>query len=126
MIDTHTRVAAILHIVLGLMTLACLAFVTVVFGLMGWFLHGQLAPASVGAFLAGIGLLVMGVIGSLGLAQALAGALLLRGRPGARIAVIVFGVLSLANVPIGTVVGAYTLWALLREPPAPPAAVPAA
>jgi hypothetical protein len=33
--------------------------------------------------------------------------------------VIAFGVLQLLNFPIGTVIGVYTLWALLGKRPAP-------
>ena len=52
-------------------------------------------------------------------ACALLGTLLLGGSPVGKVLTIIFSVLGLLNIPIGTVVGVYSLWALLREIPPP-------
>ncbi len=48
--------------------------------------------------------------------------MLLGGSTAGRVITIVFSVLELINLPFGTVVGIYSLWALLREVPRPVAA----
>lgn len=56
--------------------------------------------------------LVLVVLG----AGSLSGGLgLLRSRMWARTVLVVMGVLNLTNVPIGTLLGGYTLWVLLRD-----------
>ena len=45
--------------------------------------------------------------------------MLLNGSPAGKVITIIFSVLGLLNIPIGTVVGIYSLWALLREIPQP-------
>jgi hypothetical protein len=52
-------------------------------------------------------------------AEIAAGIALLKGSLTGRVFVIAFGVLHLLNFPLGTVIGIYTLWALLRTQPAP-------
>jgi hypothetical protein len=58
-------------------------------------------------------------VGLLSFAAAVAGAVigwgLLTWQPWARLAAIVFGCISLVEVPFGTALGVYTLWALLPE-----------
>ena len=52
--------------------------------------------------------------------EIIAGIALLKGSPTGRVFVLAFGVLQLLNFPIGTVIGIYTLWALLGTRPAQP------
>ena len=54
----------------------------------------------------------------LGLGQMIAGICLLGGGRTARGFVIAFGILHLINIPLGTALGAYALWALLGQRPA--------
>ena len=66
---------------------------------------------------------VMGIIGplvciflaALGLPGLVTGYGLLRRKPWARVLAIVVGALNLVNVPIGTVIGAYTIWVMAQE-----------
>jgi hypothetical protein len=41
---------------------------------------------------------------------------LLTVKPWARVLALVIGILNLANVPIGTIIGAYACWVLLQQP----------
>jgi hypothetical protein len=54
-------------------------------------------------------LMVLSVPGIIG------GIWLLKRRPWARILVIVVGVLALIDIPLGTALGAYTLWGLMHD-----------
>ena len=105
-IDTHVRVAAWLHIALGVLWVCILAFFGLFFGAMG---------ALVGATASGsdAGVLAFPVLEIVG------GVMLLSGSTAGRVITILFSVLELINVPFGTVVGIYSLWALLREIPQP-------
>lgn len=107
----HIRVVGWLHIVLALILAAAGIFLFLLFAGIG----------------AGSGdMEAMGILGAIGFASAvfmflialpgfLAGYGILNLRPWARILGIVVGILDLAAVPIGTVVGGYTLWILFEK-----------
>jgi uncharacterized membrane protein (DUF2068 family) len=59
--------------------------------------------------------LVSGLLGVLSIPGIIAGYGLLRRRMWARYLALVIGFLSLFNVPLGTLVGGYTIWVLLPE-----------
>jgi hypothetical protein len=59
----------------------------------------------------------IGLFALLALVELVAAICYLRGSKGARIWLIVFNVLFLFNFPVGTALGGYCLWALLRRPP---------
>jgi hypothetical protein len=121
-LDTHTRVAACLHIVLGVLGLL---FLLAMGALVGAF--GALGPdfgidRQIAEWVGGVGILFIGLVALLPVLEIVGAVLLLRGSDTGRLFTIVFSVLSLVNIPIGTVIGAYSLWALLRaKPPLPPA-----
>lgn len=120
-LDIHTRVVAALHIVCGLLTLAVplaiAAFFTAFFNFAP-----NLGDQGVIGLITAIGGAILIPFILLGLGQMVAGICLLGGGRTARGFVIAFGILHLINIPIGTAIGAYTLWALLR--PAPPPVAP--
>ncbi len=62
-----------------------------------------------------VGVVVGGFMAVLGLPGLLAGIGLLRRRNWGRILGIIVSFLNLLNVPIGTIVGAYSLWVLLQD-----------
>lgn len=64
----------------------------------------RVAGAAIGIFL-----------GVLGLPGIIAGYGLLMRRTWGRILGIVIGILNIVNVPVGTIVGAYTIWILLQD-----------
>ncbi|MCK9687709.1 hypothetical protein [Scleromatobacter humisilvae] len=121
-LDIHTRVAACLHIVLavlGLLFLLAMAALVGAFGALGpnYGIDRQIAD-----WVGGVGILLIALFALLPVLEIIGAVLLLRGNDTGRIFTIVFSVLSLVNIPIGTAVGAYSLWALLRaKPPLPPA-----
>jgi hypothetical protein len=62
-----------------------------------------------------VGTFVAGLLAVLGLPGIVAGFGLLRRQQWARYLAIVVGIFNLVNFPIGTIVGAYTLWVLFQE-----------
>jgi len=114
--DIHIKIAAALHIACGALTLMVTAVVAL-------FLGGFAALADFDARLLTVAATLGGVIAfffvALGLAELIAGVCCLQGSRGARVWLIVFSVLGLFNIPLGTAIGIYSLWALLRERPAP-------
>jgi hypothetical protein len=131
--DTHGKIAAGLHIANGIFFVLCALFAGLFLGGMAAFAGHQTAdPHAQGflALLAGFSGLLFGSIALLGAAEIVAAVCYLRGSDGARIMLVVFSVLALLNLPIGTVIGIYALWALLRPEavarPAAPALAPQA
>jgi hypothetical protein len=123
-LDTHARVAAVLHIVLAclsLMVLLAIAAVVGAFGALGpsWGVDRELAT-----WVGGIGMMVVALFALTAITELVGAVMLLRGSDFGRVMTMVFSGLQLFNIPIGTAVGAYSLWALLRRdaPVAPPAA----
>ena len=124
-IDTHVRVAAWLHIALGILWVSIGLFFGLFFGafgtLMGAASHGS--ATGIVALIAGFGFALFLIIMAFPTLEIVGGVLLLRGSPVGRVITIVFSVLELINFPFGTAVGVYSLWALLREaPPSVPVA----
>jgi hypothetical protein len=111
----HIQIVAALHIALGVLSLLGATIVFIVFGVAGSIIISQgehqaagilsIIAVAIGVFLAAISL--PGIIG---------GWALLTGRSWGRPLILVLGVLDLINIPLGTALGIYTLWALLREP----------
>jgi hypothetical protein len=111
--DIHRQVAGWLAIVMGLLGLVTIATIVLIFGsiaaLVG--LDGQLANV-----LASIGGIVAGLLALFALADIVAGIFYLRGSTFAKFWLILSNLLFLFAVPVGTAVGAYSLWAILRTP----------
>jgi hypothetical protein len=113
---THIKVIAVLHIVFGALGLLA--------GMAGMLFFGGLA-GFVGAtdhssdswmavpVLGSIGGIILVIALVLSLPSLIAGIGLLQFRPWARIMMIVLSVLHIFNVPFGTALGVYGLWALL-------------
>ena len=121
-IDTHVRVAAVLHIVMACLGLLFLLVVGAMVGAFGALGSDWGVPRDVAAWVGGIGLILVVAFALLVIAEFVGAVLLLQGSESGRIITIVFSVLSLLNLPFGTAIGAYSLWALLREQPPVPAA----
>jgi hypothetical protein len=122
-LDTHIRVAAWLHIVQGALAVCVIAFLGMIFGFAGAAagasVHGR--DASIMAWVASFGVALFAFILAFPLLEIVGGVMLLGGSTAGRVITLVFSVLGLINIPIGTVIGVYSLWALLREAPAAPA-----
>lgn len=106
--DKHLPILAWLHVAMGGLFILSGLFVLVFFGGIG------LASGEREAFaiLAVIGAAVAFFLFLVGLPGILAGWGLLNRRLWARTLAIILGILNLVNVPLGTALGAYTLWLL--------------
>lgn len=113
--DVHIRVVAVLHMIAGALGVLTVAVVSLFFGVVATLIPVHQFPFSL---LLGFGAALALVFAALGLAEFVAGFMLLKGGSGAKTVCVLFGVLQLLNVPFGTAMGVYTLWALLRTEPA--------
>ena len=115
--DTHVKVLAALDIALGIMGLFGAAVMVIVFGI------GATAVGASGEPDAAFALPIIGITGIalvtflvlLSLPGIIIGIGLIRLRPWSRIAAIVFSILSLTLLPVGTLVGVYGLWVLFAK-----------
>lgn len=107
----HITAVAVLQILLGAFGLLAAAFVFVTI-LGGGFLSGDLRAMAITSVVAtiGAGYLVVvslpGIVGGFGL---------LRGKPWARVLLLVVAAFEVFHVPFGTALAAYTFWVLLSE-----------
>jgi hypothetical protein len=128
--ETHVKVVAVLNIIFGGLGLLGAAVVLLVFGGAAGLVRSQPGIEPEAGLAAGIVGLVGGaiflVVLVLSLPCLLGGIGLLRRREWARILVIVLSALNLLNIPIGTVIGAYSLWVLLARETQPLFAKPSA
>ena len=125
-LDIHVRIAAILHIVMAGIALPVLLVIGAIVAAIGTFGMSMGIERELAAWIGGVGVLVIALLASIVIAEIVGAVLLLRGSELGRAMTIVFSALHLINIPIGTAIGAYSLWALLREvPPPQPASAPA-
>jgi hypothetical protein len=115
--QSHVKLLAILNIVFGSLLVLGGVIVMVVLGSIG--LAGAASTNSDDAavalpILGGIGGIIFVVLLIIGLPQILAGWGLLNYKPWARILTIVLSVLHLFSFPLGTALGIYGLWVLLK------------
>ena len=111
----HVTAVGILHIGLGVMGLAAAAIVlasTVGPGMIALMVEGDAVPLGILALIGGsiatflFVLSVPGIVGGIGL---------LKYKPWARYLILVVGAFNLINIPVGTLVGIYTLVVLLLD-----------
>lgn len=111
--DIHARIAAILHIVLNLISFCLLCFIAVpMSGILHSDVHTMFSDAA-----SAIMMVVLMAAALLSIVSIFASIAFLRGSSVARIVLIVLGIMDLFAFPVGTVLGIYTLWALLRRHP---------
>jgi hypothetical protein len=113
----HVKIIGILHIAFGALVVLAGVIVLIVMGGIaagvGTAAHNSDDYVAV-PILGGIGGMVFIVCMVLGLPGIIGGIGLLQFKPWARILVIVLSVLDLFNIPFGTALGIYGLWALLN------------
>jgi hypothetical protein len=107
----HITILGWLYIVFGALGLFGALFILLVMGGTGM-LAGD---AQTAALLSGIGLFVAVIVAILSVPSILAGWGLLKRKSWSRLLAIVIGALNLLNVPIGTAIGIYTIWALTQN-----------
>ena len=119
---SHVRILGILHIVYGFLLFSIITMLSLVIGVAAHFAgHSYMPFAHAYAlgpelvlrhiplwaltFLAPLMIGIPGIIGGIGL---------LLKRSWARIVIMIIGLLCLLDFPLGTALGAYTLWVLLQ------------
>lgn len=108
-VEKHVTVLGWLHIGLNLAML--FIGVVVFFILIG---AGVLsADGEAMSILAVIATFVLGIMAVLAVPGIVAGWGLLKRKSWARLLALIIGILGLMNIPFGTILGAYTIWALL-------------
>ncbi|WP_342114162.1 hypothetical protein [Pseudoduganella sp. OTU4001] len=112
MLDNHSKITAVLHIIMGAFLLLTLIFFTLFFGGMAALAHAEVPFIG---WLAGLGAFIAGLFALYGVGQIAAAISYLNGSAIGRTFLIIFSVISLFNFPIGTAAGGYSLWALLRK-----------
>lgn len=113
--DTHVKVAAWLRIVYGGLGLLGAIVVLVFFGGLGVLVGisgGQDAAAA--PWITVFGAFMAAFVGLMALPGLITGWGLLNHRPWARIVNIVLSAPDLFNVPVGTALGAYSLWVMFN------------
>lgn len=113
---THVKIIGILHLVMGGLGVLTGLFVMLFFGsiagLVGLSGNSNDSLTAI-PILGGIGGFIFLILLVLSLPSLIAGVGLIRLRPWARMLTIVLSVLHLFNIPFGTALGVYGLWALL-------------
>ena len=113
---THIQIVAALHIAMGALSLLGAIAVFALLGLAGGIVGSQGQHEAAGII--GIVAVVLGgFLAVLALPGIIGGWALFAGRSWGRPFVMVLGVIHLINIPFGTALGIYTLWALFHEPP---------
>ena len=110
-LQRHVPILGWLHIAGGALFVLCGLFVFSFFTGIG-VASGE---ADAMRILGIVGLSAGSFLVVLGLPALAAGYGLLKRRPWARMLTLVLGILNLINIPIGTVMGVYTLWVLLDD-----------
>lgn len=107
----HRIIAACLHAALSAMVLSCVTFL--------WFAAAELAPVFEGSFIPDLfvmfGRPLAVALLAVAALQMVAAIAVVRGRKWGRIVLACFSIALLAMFPVGTAIGAYALWALLRQ-----------
>ena len=108
--DQHVTVLSILYIGCGALFL-CAAGIVFVFVVGGGLLSGEAEAIWITS---GVGTVIAVFLTMLGAPGIVGGIGLLKRAEWARILVLVLGFLNLVNFPLGTLLGIYTIWALMR------------
>ncbi|MBV9087664.1 MAG: hypothetical protein JOY79_09280 [Acidobacteriaceae bacterium] len=114
MVETHVKILGVLYIVIGALGVAASLVLLGLFGGIAGLSHsgGHPNAAPVIGF---IGLSVMLVILAISAPSIVAGVGLLKFQPWARILTLILSALHLFSIPIGTALGVYGLWVLLKR-----------
>lgn len=113
--EKHITILGALYIAFGIigLLLALVAFVAIVGG-------GAIAgDAQVLAITGTVGSVVALIILALSIPDLIAGIGLLQRKPWGRVFGLILGCLNLFNIPFGTILGIYTIWALLKDETVP-------
>ena len=110
------QIVAALHIAMGALSLLGAIAVFALLAMAGGIVVSQ-GEHEAGGIIGVVAVVLGGFLAVLALPGIIGGWALFAGRSWGRPFVMVLGVIHLINIPFGTALGIYTLWALLREPP---------
>jgi hypothetical protein len=119
----HVQAVAALNIAAGALYLMGAVLVFIFMGMASGIVISQGQHEAAGV----IGIVAVALfcfLSVLGLPSVIGGWALYAGKSWGKPLVLVLAILHLPNVPLGTALGVYTLWALLREEPQPQIAAP--
>ena len=112
--NTHVKAVGILHIIYGLMLLGLAMTIFFGLGIAGTLAFSQ-GEQEAATLLGVLGTGLSGLFAFLSLPNIIGGWALLAGKGWGRILLIVMGFVHLIDIPIGTALGIYTIWALMRH-----------
>ena len=114
---THVKALGVIYIVMGAIGILGALTVLLVFGGLAGLAGGVTEPEARFAvpILGGLGGFLFLIVLVLSLPAVIAGIGLLQFKPWGRILGIIMSAINLLNVPIGTAIGIYGLWALLNR-----------
>ena len=109
--DKHLQIVAVLHIALGILGLCFAAGVFFIFIGAGMLAddHEAMTVLSI------VGTVIAGLTGITSVPSIIGGMGLWRRRAWGRLLLIVVSVFDLLNIPVGTALGAYSLWVLFQD-----------
>lgn len=115
--EQHVKIISVIDIVFGILGVIAGVIMTFAFIVGGAVVGtaGEQGAGGLGALVASLGLVGGLFVMGLGALEIVVGVHLRDHRPWARIAQIIYGVISLPGFPIGTVFGVYVLWAMLNK-----------
>ena len=111
--EQHIKILGWLYIAFGAIGLLAGVVIMLGAGLAG-VAAGAQGEAGAGLAAGGVGVIVALVVAVLSLPNLIAGWGLLKRKSWSRILAIVIGAISLLSIPVGTMLGIYTLWALTK------------
>jgi hypothetical protein len=107
----HVTVAGALRIGMGVLGLLIAAFVFIAI-VGGGLISGDRDAIAITSV---VGTVIGGFFGLISLPNIIAGWGLIRFKPWARILTLILAALDLVNVPVGTLLGIYTIWVILQD-----------
>jgi hypothetical protein len=116
--QTHVKVLGVIYLALGGLLLVLALFLAVTVGGVAGIIGVSADPEDAAIAIPVLGLAgtaLAAFFGLFGLPSLIVGYGLINYRPWARVVGIVLSAISLINIPIGTIVGAYALWVLLNK-----------
>lgn len=116
--QTHVKVLGVVYLAVGACMLLGAVFLALTMGSVAGIVGATAEPQDAAIAIPVLGLAGTALVAMLGifaLPSLITGYGLLYFKPWSRIAGIVLSAVSLINVPLGTVVGAYGLWVLLNK-----------
>lgn len=109
--EKHVNVVAALHIGLSIIGIVIAMVIGVVLGLVGSFVEDPVANK----ILPIIATVAIWVVILFSIPGIIAGIGLFKRKEWARILTLILSVIKLMNIPIGTAVGAYSIWVLVQD-----------